>query len=128
MKPTAPTANPATSDNPLSLVRPSWADPSYLMRAAYSRLSTVTVTSSNPQVMLRPDPRRIAVIVPAQQAVALGVVYGPTLDLPQTYIGNLNDVARVFTIFDWLTLVTDGWYVISPSGATTFPVIEILTQ
>lgn len=61
MNPTSETEATDASDNPLSLVRPSWSDPSYALRTSYTVARTVTLPAGTPTLLCAADPRRWAV-------------------------------------------------------------------
>jgi hypothetical protein len=98
------------------------------MASAYTRRTVVTAPGVGTFTMLAPNPRRIAIIVPALAVSPAQVTIGPFPNPADEYLGAVNNTQQRFTLFDWLTLVTDQWFVYSGFGAVSFPVYEILTQ
>lgn len=119
---------PFTSDSPLSLVRPSWADPSYVAAACYTRRSVYTLPAGIVTPIAAPNPRRIAIIFPGLLPSPLQTSVGIFSGGGTEFLVAIGQEAARFTIFDWFTAVTDGWVGYSATGATDLPLYEILTQ
>lgn len=109
MNPTEANPTDDASDNPLSLVRPSWADPSYLLAASAVTWSRVTVPAGVPTVIAPGDPRRYLLHVSSEIPSAGTAVIGPTGEANSFGLAEVGP-----TPFARLSLFEDGPLVCLP--------------
>lgn len=116
------------SDNPLSLVRPSWADPSYLLAASAVTWQTVTVPAGVPTVIAAGDPRRFIVHISSEVPSAGTAYIGPTGAATTLALAEVGPTpfARL-SLFDDGPLVCLPIYAYSPLGCTLL-VVETRTN
>jgi hypothetical protein len=128
MNPSPDVPNPAASDSPLSLVRPSWADPFYIFGAYYYRRTAFTIAAPGAELLVPADPRRVAVIFPAIDPVTANLRVGVFSNPSVEYLGELTTGMLRFTLFEFGPLVCEAWYANANAFNYQITVYEILTQ
>lgn len=113
---------------PLTIVRPVWADPQFICSQNDYRITTVVVPSGAPFLLAKNDPSRWALGFCANVIGGVGIqaCYSPDPD-PTTFGFPYSTIPPWFTLLQHGPLVTTEWYAKDLSGAT-ITVIELINS
>lgn len=97
-----------------SLVRPTWADPGYLLATNLYRTGLTTTVANATAILVGNNPRRWAIGLSRVQGAASQIRYGPFQNVNSYGISSAGaGFLTWYTVFDYGPMVSQDWYVFS---------------
>lgn len=111
----------------MSLIRPTWADPRYMLAVNDTRITTVVVPQMTPTLVIGANPRRWAIGFLTEIAYTKSIHFGPWPD-PPNYAWLLTNRQEPFwfSLIDYGTMVCREWWAYSPGDANIRVVESII--
>lgn len=108
----------------MSLIRPTWADPRYMLSTNDTRITTVVVPRLTPTLIAGANPRRWAIGFVGEFINTQDIHIGPWPDtLNYSWLLTTTQEPFWFSLFNYGTMINREWWAYSP-GNSNIRIVE----